>query len=84
MAIRLTCVSALKAKRRLTTGVTGYGQWEYNVQANDTESASDQAWTRLAFAGIRVADAGSIDYGRNYGVIYDVTSLDRRIAGIRR
>ena len=63
-----------KGETQVSDQVTGYGQWEYNVQANDTESSSDQAWTRLAFAGIRVADAGSFDYGRNYGVIYDVTS----------
>jgi outer membrane protein N len=84
--------------------LTGYGQWEYNVQANNTESAGDQAWTRLAFGigvrvaaelrqhigpafdvvqhavvttvvegtGIKVGDYGSFDYGRNYGVLYDV------------
>ncbi|MGY5956189.1 Outer membrane pore protein C [Kosakonia sp. BK9b] len=63
-----------KGETQVNDQVTGYGQWEYNVQANDTESSSNQAWTRLAFAGIRVADAGSFDYGRNYGVIYDVTS----------
>ncbi|WP_342324345.1 porin OmpC [Kosakonia sp. BYX6] len=63
-----------KGETQVNDQVTGYGQWEYNVQANNTESSSDQAWTRLAFAGIRVADAGSFDYGRNYGVIYDVTS----------
>ncbi|WP_039058735.1 porin OmpC [Enterobacter sp. Bisph1] len=63
-----------KGETQVNDQVTGYGQWEYNVQANKEEGASDQAWTRLAFAGIRVADAGSFDYGRNYGVIYDVTS----------
>ena len=52
--------------------LTGYGQWEYNVQANNTESSGDQAWTRLAFAGIKAGDYGSFDYGRNYGVLYDV------------
>ena len=63
-----------KGETQVNDQITGYGQWEYNVQANDSESASDQAWTRLAFAGVRFGDAGSIDYGRNYGVIYDVTS----------
>ncbi|AGN84957.1 porin OmpC [Enterobacter sp. R4-368] len=63
-----------KGETQVNDQVTGYGQWEYNVQANNTETSTDQAWTRLAFAGIRVADAGSFDYGRNYGVIYDVTS----------
>ncbi|WP_233638531.1 porin, partial [Citrobacter cronae] len=27
--------------------------------------------TRLAFAGLKFGDAGSFDYGRNYGVVYD-------------
>ncbi len=30
--------------------------------------------TRLAFAGIKVSEAGSLDYGRNYGIVYDVES----------
>lgn len=28
----------------------------------------------MAFAGLKFGDAGSFDYGRNYGVVYDVTS----------
>ncbi|WP_454123499.1 porin OmpC [Kosakonia sp. Marseille-Q7440] len=63
-----------KGETQVNDQVTGYGQWEYNVQANSSENESDQAWTRLAFAGIRVANTGSFDYGRNYGIIYDVTS----------
>ena len=63
-----------KGETQVNDQLTGYGQWEYNVQANNTEGSSDQAWTRVGFAGIRVADAGSFDYGRNYGVVYDVTS----------
>ncbi|HGH3374044.1 TPA: porin OmpC [Kluyvera cryocrescens] len=63
-----------KGETQVNDQLTGYGQWEYNVQANNTEGSSDQAWTRVGFAGIRVADVGSFDYGRNYGVVYDVTS----------
>ena len=63
-----------KGETQINDQLTGYGQWEYNVQANNTESSSDQAWTRLAFAGLKFGDAGSFDYGRNYGVVYDVTS----------
>ncbi|ENA0610858.1 porin OmpC [Enterobacter bugandensis] len=63
-----------KGETQVNDQLTGYGQWEYNVQANDTESSSNQSWTRVAFAGLKFADAGSFDYGRNYGVIYDVTS----------
>jgi len=63
-----------KGETQVNDQITGYGQWEYNVQANNTEGADKQAWTRVGFAGIRVKDAGSFDYGRNYGVVYDVTS----------
>lgn len=61
-----------KGETQINENLTGYGQWEYNVQANNTESTSNQSWTRLAFAGLKFGDYGSFDYGRNYGVLYDV------------
>lgn len=33
--------------------LTGYGQWEYNAQANNSESETNHAWIRLAFAGLK-------------------------------
>jgi outer membrane pore protein F len=64
-----------KGETQITDQLTGYGQWEYNVQANHAESAGDEGnKTRLGFAGLKFGDAGSFDYGRNYGVIYDVMS----------
>lgn len=63
-----------KGETQINSELTGYGQWEYNVQANAAEGASEgtQAWTRLGFAGLKFGDYGSFDYGRNYGVVYDV------------
>ncbi|MDM2826918.1 porin OmpC [Citrobacter sp. Cpo089] len=61
-----------KGETQVNDMITGYGQWEYNVQANNTESSDNQSWTRLAFAGLKFGDYGSFDYGRNYGVLYDV------------
>ena len=61
-----------KGETQITDQLTGYGQWEYNVQANNTEGSKDQAWTRLGFAGLKFGDYGSFDYGRNYGVLYDI------------
>ncbi|HEY2454599.1 MAG TPA: porin OmpC [Scandinavium sp.] len=61
-----------KGETQINDQLTGYGQWEYNVQANNTENSSNQAWTRLGFAGLKFGDYGSFDYGRNYGVLYDV------------
>jgi outer membrane protein N len=61
-----------KGETQVNDMITGYGQWEYQVQANGTEGDKGDSWTRLAFAGIKVGDYGTFDYGRNYGVMYDV------------
>ena len=61
-----------KGETQINDMLTGYGQWEYNVQANGTESDKGDSWTRLAFAGLGFAENGTFDYGRNYGVVYDV------------
>ena len=61
-----------KGETQVNDMITGYGQWEYQIQANGTEGDKGDSWTRLAFAGIKVGDYGSFDYGRNYGVMYDV------------
>ncbi|MFJ3455829.1 porin OmpC [Scandinavium goeteborgense] len=61
-----------KGETQITNDLTGYGQWEYNIQANDTESSGNQSATRLGFAGLKFGEYGSFDYGRNYGVVYDV------------
>ncbi|MCP2232757.1 porin OmpC [Erwinia aphidicola] len=64
-----------KGETQINDQITGYGQWEYNVQANVAESqGTTGSKTRLGFAGLKFGDAGSFDYGRNYGVIYDAMS----------
>ncbi|EAQ0846869.1 porin, partial [Salmonella enterica] len=61
-----------KGETQINDMLTGYGQWEYNMQASGTEGNRDTSWTRLGFAGLKFGEYGSFDYGRNYGVIYDV------------
>jgi len=61
-----------KGETQINDMLTGYGQWEYNIQANGTEGDKGDSWTRLAFAGLGFAENGTFDYGRNYGVVYDV------------
>ncbi|BDH45132.1 phosphoporin PhoE [Salmonella enterica subsp. enterica serovar Choleraesuis] len=64
-----------KGETQISDQLTGYGQWEYQIQGNTSENSNgNKNWTRVAFAGLRFGDAGSFDYGRNYGVIYDVSS----------
>lgn len=41
-----------KGETQIADQFTGYGQWEYNLQANGTEGDGDNSATRLAFAGL--------------------------------
>ncbi|EBL7064242.1 porin OmpS1 [Salmonella enterica] len=61
-----------KGETQINDMLTGYGQWEYNIKADTSESEGANSWTRLGFAGLKFGEYGSFDYGRNYGVIYDV------------
>ena len=62
-----------KGETQINDQLTGFGQWEYEFKGNRTESqGSDKDKTRLAFAGLKFGEYGSIDYGRNYGVAYDI------------
>lgn len=63
-----------KGETALNESLTGYGQWEVNFYADRAESESRGPRTRVAFAGLKFGDIGSLDYGRNYGVVYDVES----------
>ncbi|MDU2941800.1 MAG: porin OmpF [Enterobacteriaceae bacterium] len=62
-----------KGETQINDQLTGYGQWEYQFNGNNSEGsdAQDGNKTRLAFAGLKFGDAGSFDYGRNYGLVYD-------------
>ncbi|WP_275556413.1 porin [Mixta sp. Marseille-Q2659] len=65
-----------KGQTQINDIMTGYGQWEYQYNVNNPESDSNVGnKTRLGFAGIKVSDYGSLDYGRNYGLIYDVEAI---------
>ncbi|CCP02257.1 Outer membrane protein 39 [Erwinia amylovora Ea644] len=67
-----------KGQTLINDQLTGYGQWEYNFSLSNSESSSDAqsgSKTRLGFAGLKLKDYGSVDYGRNYGVIYDVEAF---------
>ncbi|WP_277752962.1 porin [Jejubacter calystegiae] len=60
-----------KGETQINDMLTGYGQWEYRMYANEPEGEQTNK-TRLAYAGLRIGDYGSLDYGRNYGIVYDV------------
>ncbi|NIF22695.1 porin [Candidatus Pantoea multigeneris] len=65
-----------KGQTKINDAITGYGQWEYQAQANKAESEGNSSdRTRLGFAGLNFGRWGSIDYGRNYGVYYDLAAI---------
>lgn len=65
-----------KGQTQINDLMTGYGQWEYQYNLNNPESDSNVGnKTRLGFAGLKFGNYGSVDYGRNYGLIYDVEAI---------
>lgn len=63
-----------KGQTQINDQLTGFGQWEYQVAANKVEGDPNTSKTRLAFAGLKAGDLGSFDYGRNYGVLYNIAA----------
>jgi len=64
-----------KGETQINSELTGFGRWEAEFSGKDAESTEEQTQkTRLAFAGLKWAQFGSIDYGRNLGVLYDAAA----------
>ncbi|WP_225639344.1 porin OmpC [Candidatus Profftia sp. (ex Adelges kitamiensis)] len=62
-----------KGETQISDKLTGYGQWEYKIKVNSNQGdgASKKA-TCVSFAGLKFGDVGSLDYGRNHGILHDV------------
>lgn len=63
----------LKGETQITDQLTGFGRFENEIKTNGTEGENKNK-VRLAYAGFKFAEFGSIDYGRNYGVVYDTAA----------
>ncbi|WP_413723317.1 porin [Sodalis sp. RH23] len=60
--------------------LTGYAEWQYQAQlARGEKDESRDSTTRLGFVGLKYGDYGSFDYGRNWGVLYDVLSYTDKL-----
>lgn len=62
-----------RGQTQITDKLSGYGFWQYQYSLANSEGSDAQTnnRTRLGFAGLKYGDFGSIDYGRNYGLVYD-------------
>lgn len=63
----------LSGDTKINESVIGYSYWEYNIPVNNTENSNSKAATRIAYAGISIDRDSSINYGRNYGIMNDVS-----------
>ncbi|HGJ5863525.1 MAG TPA: porin [Arsenophonus nasoniae] len=63
----------IKGDTQISDQLTGFGRFEWENKTNKSEAENENT-NRLAYAGLKIADFGSIDYGRNYGVLYDVNA----------
>lgn len=62
-----------KGETQINKDLVGFGRFEYEIRTNKAEGDTDSR-ARFAYAGFKFADFGSLDYGRNYGVIYDTNA----------
>ncbi|WP_322740354.1 porin [Providencia rustigianii] len=63
----------VKGDTQITDQLTGFGRFEWETKTNKNEGNNDNK-NRLAYAGLKFKDFGSVDYGRNYGVVYDTNA----------
>jgi len=62
-----------KGETQISDELTGYGRWQYQGELNKSEEEkAKQGSTLLGYAGLKYGKYGSFDYGRNFGVLYDV------------
>lgn len=61
-----------RGETQINDQLTGYGQFQSQFDASKAEGSQNGVKTRLAFAGLDYGHNVSFDYGRNYGVAYDV------------
>lgn len=65
---------------QINSQLTGYAQWQHQALLDRGEKdEARESTTRLGFVGLKFANYGSFDYGRNWGVLYDVLSYTDKL-----
>ncbi|WP_159715263.1 porin [Blochmannia endosymbiont of Camponotus nipponensis] len=70
-------------KTYINDKIVGFGLWEHEISLKNVEgnNINNNDKVLLGYAGIKFGNFGSIDYGRNYGILYDVGSWTDVIPG---
>lgn len=71
-------ILGLSGEINISDELLSYATIEYKTDLSEPEELLDKQHlntVRLGYAGFKYGNWGSIDYGRNYGIFYDVKSL---------
>ncbi|QJC38205.1 porin [Enterobacteriaceae endosymbiont of Donacia marginata] len=73
-------IFGFKSNTNIFNNISGYSQFEYSLPINQSEiDKSVFPSIRLGFIGLNFNNgSSSIDFGRNYGILYDTTSLIKK------
>ncbi|WP_168918917.1 porin [Enterobacteriaceae endosymbiont of Donacia bicoloricornis] len=73
-------ILGFKSNTNIFNNIDGYAQFEYSLPINQTEMDKNIFPSiRLGFIGFNFNNGNSsIDFGRNYGILYDTTSLIKK------
>ncbi|AAM67900.1 porin [Buchnera aphidicola] len=80
-------ILGLSGKIKITDKLSSYAQIEYKnnfFMPEDLMNKQQPNTVRLGYAGLKYGNLGSIDYGRNYGVIHDAQSLTDHVPYINK
>ncbi|MGP1933011.1 MAG: porin [Arsenophonus sp. ET-YP4-MAG3] len=64
---------AIKGNTQISDQLIGFGRSEWETKINKSE-VENKNINYIAYAGLKILDFGSLDYGRNYGVLYDINA----------
>jgi len=72
-----------KGETQINSDLVGFGRWEYRAKAGKAEGSQENV-TRLAFAGIKAGEAGSLSYGAlNYSTATIASHSGDILSGVR-
>lgn len=61
----------LKGDTKISDQISGFGRLEFHGKTNQIEEKNENK-NSLAYVGLKFSNLGSIDYGYNYGILYDI------------
>ncbi|MFP3014485.1 MAG: porin [Arsenophonus sp.] len=61
----------VKGNAQISDQISGFGRTELAIKSNKNQYEKENTYN-LAYAGLKIADFGSFNYGRNYSTLYNI------------